>query len=74
MSNYLELKIDKSIDNGGLKEVDDAIQIIEEFLTKDKWIAGANLTIADISFSTTVGLLQVGKTNLLKYFNFRLQK
>nr|APC23395.1 GSTd2 [Liposcelis entomophila] len=40
-----------------LQIVKDTVSIVEEFLTRDKFLAGPKMTIADISFSTTLSCL-----------------
>jgi len=42
-----------------LKAFRDAVEIVEEFLTRNKWIAGPKLTIADISYSCFFSSLPV---------------
>lgn len=36
-----------------------AMETIEEFLSRNKWIAGPQLTIADIDLSSVLGLTTV---------------
>lgn len=45
----------------------DAVAVVEEFLNRDKWIAGPKLTIADISFSTIMEGLKEFKFDLTPY-------
>lgn len=50
----------------GVQSVKQAMSIFDDFLSRDKWVAGPNMTIADISFGTIITMLQVsicmGKT------------
>lgn len=43
----------------GLKNLRDSVEVVEEFLSRNKWIAGPTLTLADISFSTILSALNV---------------
>lgn len=48
-----------TIPEEGVKTINDNISIVEEFLTRNKWIAGPTMTIADISFATLLLILPV---------------
>lgn len=53
------------------KSLTDAVSAIEEFLTRDKWVAGSKMTVADISISTTMLTLLVSYCNdILPLFLF----
>ena len=53
-----------------VKKVHNTVQTIEEFLTRNKWIAGPSMTIADISFASILaGLPMVASLFFQPYFN-----
>nr|APC23394.1 GSTd1 [Liposcelis entomophila] len=47
------------VDEEGLKSLLDSMGVIEEFLTREKWVAGPKMTLADISFSGIICILTV---------------
>ena len=51
-----------------VQSVKAALEIVEEFLTRDKWLAGSKVTLADISFAAIITLLSVSDSKKKKSF------
>ncbi|XP_058813009.1 glutathione S-transferase 1 isoform X2 [Topomyia yanbarensis] len=52
-----------------LKEMLEALELLDKFLDGAKYVAGDSLTIADLSILTTVSSYEVAKVDLSKYSN-----
>lgn len=47
------------LDEEKKKKLDEAFEILEQFLEKTKWVAGDSITLADISIAVTVSTAEV---------------
>lgn len=46
-------------DKDKAEKVDEAVKMLEEYLTRNKWAAGSQMTLADISLLSSVSTLEV---------------
>lgn len=49
-----------------MKKIEEAFQFLDKFLEENDFVAGSNLTIADLSIITTVSTAEVKKDFFLK--------
>lgn len=58
MSFQMPLFTGEEITQEAIKKLGETVAIVEEFLTREKWVAGPNMTIADISFGCLITILE----------------
>lgn len=54
------MKGDNKVPEEGIQTLNDTISVVEDFLTRNKWIAGPEMTIADIALASRLLILLVG--------------
>lgn len=51
------------LDEEKKQKLDEAFNILEQFLEKSKWVAGDDITLADISVAVTVSTAEVSRNS-----------
>ena len=50
-----------------INDLEDALKLLDEFLSRSLWVAGDQMTIADQSIVTVVSNIEVKKINYIWY-------